>query len=77
LAGYYAGVCKLRNSNYPAAVFATNIYSRGDYKTNHPDHHGHPDERAAAVVRGFEVGYRERRNLGEAVQIGVNYVKTL
>src|SRR5258708_4381311 len=34
-------------------------------------------ERAAAIVRGFEVAYRERRNLSDAVQIGVNYVSTL
>jgi hypothetical protein len=77
LAGYYAGVCKLKRSDYPAAVFATFQYSVGDYNTNSPKHHGFPDERAAAVVRGFEVAYRQRRNLGEAVQIGVNYVMTL
>jgi hypothetical protein len=77
LAGYYAGLCKLRNSNYPAAVYATFMHSGGSYNANHPKFHGLPDERAAAVVRGFEVAYRERRNLGEAVQIGVNYVMTL
>jgi hypothetical protein len=36
-----------------------------------------PDERAAAIVRGFEVAYRERRNLSDAIQIGVNYVSML
>jgi hypothetical protein len=28
-------------------------------------------------VRGFETSYRERRNLSDAVRIGVNYVSTL
>jgi hypothetical protein len=31
----------------------------------------------AAIVRGFEVAYRERRNLSDAIQIGVNYVSML
>jgi hypothetical protein len=37
-------------------------------------HVDHSEKRAAAIVRGFEVAYRERRNLSDAVQIGVNYV---
>jgi hypothetical protein len=77
LAGYYAGAWKLKKPSYPAAVFATQQYSAGDLQVNSPTHHGRPDERAAAVVRGFEAAYRERHNLAEAVQIGVNYVSTL
>jgi hypothetical protein len=77
LAGYYAGSLKLKRPDYPAAVFATQVYSVGDFQVNDPKHHGTPDERAAAVVRGFEVAYRERRNLADAVQIGINYVSTL
>jgi hypothetical protein len=77
LAGYYAGTWKLKKPDYPAAVFASTVFSFGDQNINKPKHHGTPDERAAAVVRGFEVAYRERHNLAEAVQIGVNYVSTL
>jgi hypothetical protein len=77
LAGYYAGAWKLKRRNYPAAVFATQQYSAGDLNVNNPRHHGRPDERAAAIVRGFEVAYRERHNLADAVQIGVRYVSTL
>jgi hypothetical protein len=77
LAGYYAGSLKLKRPDYPAAVFATSRYSAGDFRVNNPNHHGVPDERAAAVVRGFEVAYRERHNLADAVQIGINYVSTL
>ena len=68
LAGYYAGVLKLKRPDYPAAVFATQQFLAGGLN------HGTSDERAAAVVRGFEVAYRERRNLPNAVQIGINYV---
>jgi hypothetical protein len=74
LAGYCAGALKLQKPGYRAAVFATTQYLYGDWDVNNSDHHGTRDERAAAVVRGFEVAYRERRNLSDAVQIGVNYV---
>lgn len=72
-AGYFAGTRKLQKPDYPAAVFATNRHARGDFVTN-TTHHGTPEERAAAVVRGFETAYRERRNFADAIQIGVNYV---
>jgi hypothetical protein len=77
LAGFYAGVRKLQKPDYPAAVFATSQYAHGDYYINSPAHHGTPDERAAAIVRGFEVAYRDRRSLSEAVQVGINYVSWL
>jgi hypothetical protein len=78
LAGYYAGTRKLTKPDYPAAVFATTRYWAGDHlQVNNPQHHGRPHERADAVVRGFEVAYRERRNLSEAVRIGMNYVATI
>jgi hypothetical protein len=77
LSGYYAGTWKLRKPSYPAAIFATQQYSAGDLQVNDPKHHGRPDERAAAVVRGFEVAHRERHNLADAIHIGINYVSTL
>jgi hypothetical protein len=76
LAGYFAGRRKLQKPDYPAAVFATSRYARGDFVKD-KSHHGTPDERAAAVVRGFEVAYRERRSFAEGLAIGVNYVSTL
>jgi len=76
LAGYYAGTQKLRKPDYPAAVFATESYSHGDFEFTRRNHHGRPEERAAAVIRGFEVAYRERRNLSDAVRIGMNFVAT-
>jgi hypothetical protein len=75
-AGYFAGARKLDKPDYPAAVFATNRYSRGDHATD-SSHHGTPEERAAAVVRGFETSYRQRRNFADAIQIGMNYALAL
>jgi hypothetical protein len=72
-AGYFSGARKLQKPDYPAAVFATNRYARGDFVTD-TTHHGTPEERAGAVVRGFETAYRERRNFADAIQIGMNYV---
>lgn len=77
LAGYYAGTRKLRKHDYPAVVFIDAARSIGDVNQSSQGHHGYAEERAAAVTRGFETAYRERRPLGEAVQIGVSYVKSL
>jgi hypothetical protein len=74
LSGYFAGVRRLQRPAYPAAVFATTQHGLGDNRVNHPDHHGTPDERAAAVVRGYEVAYREKRRLPDALQIGMKFV---
>lgn len=77
LSGYYAGVRKLQKPDYPSAIFATEAHAVGDYGTQNRNHHGTPEERAAAVVRGFEVGNRERRSFSDAIQIGMNYVSRL
>jgi hypothetical protein len=77
LAGYYAGVRKLEKQDFPAAVFAATQEKAGDYAFANRQHHGRPEERAAAIVRGFEVAYRERHELSEAIQIGVNYVSAI
>jgi hypothetical protein len=77
LAGYFAGVRKLERPDYPAAVFAVAAHAHGDFNFAGKKHHGTPDERAAAVVRGFEVAYRERRSFQEAMRTGVKYVSVL
>jgi len=77
LAGYFAGRRKLERPDFPAAVFATTQYSAGDYRTERFSHHGTPEERAGAIVKGFEIAFRDRRSPGEALQIGVKYVQTL
>lgn len=77
LAGYFAGIRRQDRPEFPAAVFAVRAFALGDNEFNSPDHHGTANERAAAVVRGFEVSFRERRNLNDAIQIGVNFVSTM
>jgi hypothetical protein len=73
-AGYFAGLRKIEKPGFPAAVFATTQYGMGDNMIHEPYHHGTAEERAQAIVRGFEVAYQERRSLSEAIQVGVNYV---
>jgi hypothetical protein len=77
LSGYFAGVRKREKPDFPAAVYATSAYSVGDYSDDSKRHHGTPEERAGAVVRGYEVAFRDRRSFADAVQIGMNYVMTL
>jgi hypothetical protein len=77
LAGYFAGRRKLDRPDFPAAVFATTQYAAGDYRPERVSHHGTPEERANAIVKGFEVAFRDRRSPGEALQIGVKYAQTL
>ena len=75
--GYFSGLRKKEKPDFPAAVFAMTQYSFGDNMINSPNHHGTPDERAAAIVRGFEAGYRENKNLNDAIQTSINYVSYL
>lgn len=76
-AGFFAGTRKLQKPDFPAAVFATNRFARGDMNAAKQSHHGTPNERAAAIVRGFETAYRERRSFADAIGIGLNYVERL
>ena len=76
-AGYFAGVRKLERPSFPAAVFAVTQYGMGDDMIHEPQHHGTPDERANAIVRGFEVAYRERRSLSDAIDVSVRYAKSV
>jgi hypothetical protein len=74
LAGYFSGTRKMKRSDFPAAVFATTQYRVGDDDFASPTHHGTSEERAAAIVRGFEVAYREHLPLDDAIRAGIEYV---
>lgn len=76
-AGYFAGVRKLERPTFPAAVFATTQYGHGDDRIDQPGHHGTPEERGAAVVKGFEVAFKQKRGLSEAIEIGTRYAMQL
>ena len=77
LAGYFAGLRKVEKPDFPAAVYATTQYGFGDYRTDSVRHHGLPEERAAAIVKGFQVAFRDRGSPAEALAIGMRYVATL
>jgi len=77
LAGYFAGMRKLARPNFPAVVFATTAFRFGDYAFGDPTHHGTPNQRASAIVRGFQAAYQERRTFTDAVKIGVGYVQSV
>ncbi|MFO1123884.1 MAG: metalloprotease [Methylocystis sp.] len=74
LAGYFAGLRKLEKGKFKAAVYAVTQHKFGDTNYNDPNHHGTPEERAQAIIRGFKTAYEGRHSVSEAVQIGVNYV---
>lgn len=74
LAGYFAGRRKLENGNFPAAVFASTQHSFGDFNTSSKGHHGTPDERAGAVVAGFEAAHSKRLDFQQALEDGLAYV---
>jgi hypothetical protein len=77
LAGYFAGIRKLEKSDFPAAIFPVKLHSLGKNDFNNPQHHGTPDERAAAAVQGFKVAYQERRDVTDALRSGIQYVSSL
>jgi hypothetical protein len=77
LAGYYAGRRKLERLDYPAAVFAAVVYDMGDFASYDQYHHGTPEERAAAVVAGFNSAFMDKDDFGAAFQKGIEYVRKL
>jgi hypothetical protein len=76
-AGYYSGMRKRERAEFPAAVFALTQYNAGDDMLNDPDHHGTPDERGAAISRGFDASYREHQSLQDAIEASIAYVSRL
>lgn len=76
LAGYFAGVRKLERPDFPAAVYATTQYGFGDNRPDSVRHHGRPEERADAIVKGFQVAFRDRGSPAEALAVGMRYVQT-
>jgi hypothetical protein len=75
--GYFAGYRKKALPSYPAAVGALAQYNVGDHSINSPQHHGTPQERGAAFVRGFDAAYREKLALADAIQQSITYASRL
>lgn len=77
LAGYYAGLRKRSDPDYPAAVFAVTQFNMGDDRISFEGHHGRPAERADAVSRGFAVAYQDRLRAAEAIEASTRYAMAL
>jgi hypothetical protein len=75
--GYFAGRRKKEKPDFAAAVIAQSQYNFGDNMLGSKQHHGTPDERAAAVVAGFKVAYNEGKALSDAIDIATAYAMTL
>ena len=73
LSGYFAGLRKIQRPDFFAVTFALTQFELGDY-TDDIDHHGTPDERAAAVVAGYRAAYEEKLKFGYALESGIRYV---
>lgn len=73
-AGYFAGVRKRQLPAFPAAVVAMTQYNSGDDMLKNPKHHGTPDERGEAIVKGYQTAYVDQKSLLDAIKIGVEFV---
>lgn len=74
LAGYFAGVRKWEKPSFNAAVVAMTQFKFGDPLVNDKDHHGTPEERGQAIVKGYQIGHDDRKPLLDAIPIGMKYV---
>ena len=75
--GFFAAKRKIEKPDYVAAVVAQAQYNFGDSQIGNPNHHGTPEERAAAVVFGFKTGFNDKKSLDEAINISTNYFASI
>jgi hypothetical protein len=76
-AGFFTGLRKLEKPTYPSEVVVATMHNFGDLGFGDPQHHGTPEERGLAVMRGFAASYYARKSLGDAVEESTNYVLAL
>ncbi|MDF2640230.1 MAG: metalloprotease [Novosphingobium lindaniclasticum] len=67
ISGFYAGIRKLRNINFPAVAFAVQQGRSGG-----PDH-GTGKQRSDAVIAGFKNAFEHRMNTSDGIEAGVNF----
>ena len=75
--GYYTGLLKLADVLYPAALVPLTHYDLGDNDLQNKQHHGTPQERAAAVLAGFTCSYSDSKPLAEAQIRAMQYIRAL
>jgi len=76
LAGYFAAHRKHEDSDFPAVKFAVVAHQLGDFQRSQ-QHHGTPNERAAAISEGFKTFKEDGLAFDEAVDMGVQYVLSI
>jgi hypothetical protein len=76
ICGYYAGVRKLRQDDYPAVIQALNQFRAGG-RTFGPQHHGTSQERGQAVTAGIQVGSAPDIEPRALAEMALSYVKSL
>jgi hypothetical protein len=74
LTGAFAGLRKLQQPHFPAAVVALAQYNAGSHQEQNPDHHGTPQERGQAVVEGYRAIVERRAPFQRVVADGIDYV---
>ncbi len=74
--GYYAGIRKLRQEEWPAVIQGLNQFHGGDHKFNR-GHHGTPCERVGSVLDGFRVGSQGELPGKALADLALQYVKDL
>jgi hypothetical protein len=77
LAGFFLGARKRENPQLSFYTAGEVFHRIGDHNFNSQNHHGTPDERAAASNLGFQHGTNGSTDLDQLFQIGVNYVMRL
>ncbi|HRX59773.1 MAG TPA: metalloprotease [Candidatus Competibacter sp.] len=73
MSGYFIGHLKRERPKIPLQKLGKLFYSLGDTASNHPEHHGTPEER----VRAIETGYKaisSARSAADAARLGFNFV---
>ncbi|MGU3420803.1 hypothetical protein [Methylobacterium sp. D54C] len=72
LAGYYLGA-DASHAKDKAEAFAHSLFAKGDFNFNDRNHHGTPEQRVAAMRKGYEAG-QAKVGIEAAAQSGANFV---
>ena len=74
MSGWFSGLRKLNNPDYPSVVFAALARDSGTQISDNPQFHGTPADRGNAVEQGFLAGARDKLSLKQALEAGIRHV---